>query len=701
MPHPPLASPCARGYAPAMDQALPTGLELLDRVFPFQVLARARREALAQRLELRRYRSGDVILRRGESSRDVHLLALGHIEAVDDQRTPAEVVSVIEPGHYVGERAALFDKPRRITLRARDDVVTYALPGKDFLELVADEPVFAQALAQTLKVKQGIFLAYRKLFARLLSLVDRREFLLSELLPAYRELEPALHPKLARAELDLGALAYAVPRLPEGVTATSFYYLTTDLPALYRDPDEKFEPVRSAARRRAAWRPLPGKLIVLLRDGVSDITDFLTCLCLYAVEARKLRHRLRSPQALLELERLARDPDPARVDAFLEAAGLAPEERRGLQRIWPHDLPRRLHDILLHHEDVALEVDIQIDNYNSRASETWIGQLRGRVRELVDLEDPALEVHIVSSNTHSVGNLLSPYLARRKDELLAWGRRERPELCGEATSDRPWGRAWARREDLLYALSRDHFRHDAQARARADEETRAAGHYRLTSTAFTGIEVQLFDLRRLDPALCDPRVGARRAERPTIIVNVDYAFGQQAEEILATLLFLFGRRVRSVNVMGKAGGLVGRRGDLLLPTATLLQTNDELYPLPNPDLPAALLRDLAPELRVHEGPVLTVAGTLLQDRVLLMFYRRIWKAVGLEMEGSFFARQLISAIETGVVAPDVRSRFAYYTSDVPLEPEQNLSEALHPSEGVPPLYAITRAMLQRIFAQVV
>ena len=81
---------------------------------------------------------------------------------------------------------------------------------------------------------------------------------------------------------------------------------------------------------------------------------------------------------------------------------------------------------------------------------------------------------------------------------------------------------------------------------------------------------------------------------------------------------------------------------------------------------------------------------------MLHFYNRIWKCVGIEMEGSFFARRLISAIETGIVRPDVRSRFAYYVSDVPLNPEENLSESLAPWEGVPPLYAITRAVLQTI-----
>ena len=51
---------------------------------------------------------------------------------------------------------------------------------------------------------------------------------------------------------------------------------------------------------------------------------------------------------------------------------------------------------------------------------------------------------------------------------------------------------------------------------------------------------------------------------------------------------------------------------------------------------------------IHTGPVLTVGGTLLQNRVMLGFYRHIWRCVGLEMEGSFFLRQLRRAIDTGM-----------------------------------------------------
>ncbi|MEL6344002.1 MAG: hypothetical protein AAFV53_12860, partial [Myxococcota bacterium] len=523
-----------------------------------------------------------------------------------------------------------------------------------------------------------------------LNLVSQGGFLLSKLLEDYRALHPALHPLLDQQEIDTGALAYAVHRLPAEVTRTTFYFLTPHLPTLYVDPDEKFTPVSTRSRRRYAWQALPGKVHVLLRDGITDITDLLTCLCVYAVEARKIRRRCSTPELLRALYHVQQGDPAVTEDALVEMVHLSPEELAGLRAIWPEDFWIRFRDILTHHEDVALECDFQIDNYNASAAEKWVRQIREVAAKMVNLEDSRLQVHIISSNTHSVGNCLSAFVARRAEAILAWGRENHPELT---ESD------WRVERDLIYALMRHYIDEVEGAYESCVQEERAAGHHRLRATAFTGIAVDLICAQQLDPSLIDPSLTMQRPENPVLIVNVDYAFGQQAEEILANLLFLFGRQVRSVNVLGKAGGLMGGRGDLMLPRATLLQTNDELYPLPNADLDAGLLQRMAGELPIHEGPVLTVSGTLLQNRQLLQFYRRIWKCVGLEMEGSYFARKLISAIEMGIVRQDVASRFAYYISDVPLDTDENLSARMTPQEGVPPLYAITRTILQQVFDQ--
>ena len=434
---------------------------------------------------------------------------------------------------------------------------------------------------------------------------------------------------------------------------------------------------------------MPGKTLVLLRDGISDITDLLTCLCAYAVEAKKIRQRCRSSEMLIALQRRRSGEDPPSEASLEMMSGLSAAELAGLRRVWPEGLWERIRDILLHHEDISVDCDFQIDNYNASAAERWARQIREVAGELVDLEDETLQVHIISSNTHSVGNCLSAYTARRREAILAWGEKNRPTECANP---------WRNTSDLLYVLARHYIASMPTARQECIDEERAAGHYRLRTTAFTGIAVDLIDACRLDPVLCDPALVFTPPSVPTLIVNVDYAFGQQAEEILSNLLCVFGQSVRSVSVIGKAGGLVGARGDLMVPRATLMQSSDERYPLPRADLNVARLAALAPDRTVHEGPVLTVAGTLLQNRQLLHFYRRFWRCVGLEMEGSYFARTLSAAMGAGIVRADVAARFAYYTSDVPLDPDSTLSEALSPIEGVPPLYAITRAILLEILA---
>jgi hypothetical protein len=111
------------------------------------------------------------------------------------------------------------------------------------------------------------------------------------------------------------------------------------------------------------------------------------------------------------------------------------------------------------------------------------------------------------------------------------------------------------------------------------------------------------------------------------------------------------------------------------------------------------LRRRLPGRGVYQGPLLTAVGTLLQNRMLLNFYRRLWRCVGLEMEGFFYYRHIRKATQLGVIPAGLPLRFLYYVSDLPLEAGVTLSEPLRASEGIPPLYAITREILSSIFEQ--
>ena len=218
------------------------------------------------------------------------------------------------------------------------------------------------------------------------------------------------------------------------------------------------------------------------------------------------------------------------------------------------------------------------------------------------------------------------------------------------------------------------------------------GRYSCNLDSATGIPVDIIvpaHLEKIDPMLV-PSKNPRH-----MIINIDYAFGKQAEHIIRALIVLFHKNIKTFNIMGKAGALTGKRGDLLLATQVLLARDEQAYPMLEPQI-----TEENPFLHcVHKGAVLTVEGTLLQNRPLLNYYKTFWKCVGLEMEGSFYARQIQRAQHQNLLCNEVESNFLYFVSDLPLEEGSQLSKDMEAYESVPPIYGIIRAFLHNIFTR--
>ena len=639
---------------------------ILDDVIPFRFLSAQQRAGLGAELVPHDFKPGDVIIRQGEADDRVYVIESGSVAVFDLRGGSTAPLATITAGHYFGERAPLFGEARSLEVRAAEATRCLSLPGKTFLRLLAEAPAFAHALAHILRDKQGIFVAFDQFMAELLHGVADGEIDLRRLLPLYRKLAPALHRHVADDAIDFGALAYAVRRLPANITRTFLLFLTDNVPDAYAEPDRSFRFIPTGARPRAVYEIVPGKSMVLLRDGLSDLIDLVTCLCALAVEARKLRKRI---------------------------ADLSPDELEQLREVWPEDASDRLRELAAHHEDFHIEIRKQLNNYNSAHSERWTAQLARATRALMGHDPNALPddvtVHVISSNTHSVINCLSPFLAAHAGDIRAWA---------ERTGHRHLGPGWHEPADLAYALSREWQTAHPEAVAQRREIEHACGFQHLRESAFTGIEVQLIDMARVGSRI-DPSVTPPPSGRRSLLVNIDFAFGQQAEEIIGNLIVLFGRNLASVNILGKAGALQGRRGDILVPTCFIEQQHDQLHPVSAETINLERLRGRAHDRGVHVGPMLTVAGTLLQNHPMLQFYRHIWRCIGLEMEGYFYHRKLEESAQLGVVPPTIPLRFLYYVSDLPLDSESNLSGRMSAVEGVPPLYAVTREILSSIFEQ--
>jgi hypothetical protein len=140
-----------------------------------------------------------------------------------------------------------------------------------------------------------------------------------------------------------------------------------------------------------------------------------------------------------------------------------------------------------------------------------------------------------------------------------------------------------------------------------------------------------------------------------LILVSDYAFGHQAESIASALCLLFGTRIRSFNIIGKAGGLEGARGDIVLASQLVKQRDNLITVIANEGLDATRIQQQS-GCPVRTGAVLTVDGTVIQDRNLLLFYKEFFDCISLEMEGSYYARNLLANKELGLVG-NVALRF--------------------------------------------
>ena len=153
--------------------------------------------------------------------------------------------------------------------------------------------------------------------------------------------------------------------------------------------------------------------------------------------------------------------------------------------------------------------------------------------------------------------------------------------------------------------------------------------------------------------------------------------------------------VDSISILGKAGILVGNKGDIMIPDAHIFEGTADNYPFQN----ELSLKDFEGyNINAYKGAMITVLGTSLQNKnVLTYFMQTSWKAIGLEMEGAHYQKaiQVASKIRNHI-GENVKLRYAYYASDNPLETGSTLASGGLGLTGVKPTYLITQKILEQI-----
>jgi len=503
---------------------------------------------------------------------------------------------------------------------------------------------------------------------------------------------PEIYGSLDEDKVELNGMLYVLERLPEGIEECRFVSLTSE--EGYKNAH--FEIIIPKKRRRNCYRVDADQMNIEITRGRSEIYDILTHLTFMYIESEKIRKRIHTEEDR-SLKR-----DWKKVVAFVEKEELSKKDRdiamahlayilgRSFQEVvevYPKFASVTNPDRLLHVVYWLGKIAFQDKNEARKREITFSPVLRERIGHhihsavwaqqakkcIYDLKLAQRPLHIISSNMHSVMNTLFAEVVLK---------REYPK---------------ATPMDLYQILS-DNQNKDLRKKVRS--YALKNGMYDLKDTSSSHIDVQVFDMSKIKHLSTFGKNDA-----PVILV-MDYAFGEQAYGAMDELLkpydvegnILFYMNVESISIMGKAGILCGEKGDIMIPTAHILEGTAGNYPFENQlkvtDFEAADV------IKCFDGGMVTVLGTSLQNRDLLSFFHNsTWDVIGLEMEGAHYQKAIQAASQIRKsIKKDVAVRYAYYASDNPLKTGSTLASGGLGTTGVKPTYTITKKIIEQIVA---
>ncbi len=510
---------------------------------------------------------------------------------------------------------------------------------------------------------------------------------------ALLSLRPEIYGSIAEEKVELSGLLYVIERLPVGIEECRYINLTSD----EGYSKSHFQAIVPPKRRRNCYRIDDEQMNIEITRGRSDIYDILTHLTFIFIESHKIKNRVlidennhevtrdwqKLEQVVLQNKKLSQIDKEKAISHASNILGRTFAEVLDIYNDFGNtDKPDRFLHIIYWLGKLAIE---EIVDNNKRTitfspilrerlghhihGEIWATNIKKVLEENQLLDRP---IHIISANMHSVMNSIFA------TNVLKTKFKDKSDF-------------------FIYEELSKSGAHDVR-----DKVTAVAlkqGMIELDDTSGTNIDVQIFDTAKIELKNSSFPKAKFGAKAPVIIV-MDYAFGEQAYETIDELLKPYKKEtllnVESVSIMGKAGILQGGKGDIMIPNAHINEGTADNYHFEN-ELTAKMFE--GNDIPVFAGPMVTVLGTSLQNRDLLKFFHEsTWKAIGLEMEGSYYQKAIQSASKIRKsINPNVKVRYAYYASDNPLETGSTLASGGLGTTGVKPTYLITIKILEQIF----
>lgn len=523
---------------------------------------------------------------------------------------------------------------------------------------------------------------------------------------AHIQMRSLLHPGAREQAPDMSAFIYSLLRLPDCMPDVEVVVLGQSSAVFHRRgfPDvETWEEVSAPARRRRCFFDGERTLACFIASR-SDIDDVLPMLTAYQIEWNKLHYRLQNLPGSLNLEKALRDTGEFRKLA--QALEIAEEDFSRLCAKLGKACARILTCIAAN--PCRLSVQLLSGSLNEywRATRLWWENIEHACPDIVDRP-----VYFISSNTHSVVNLLSGYALQHRQALLDFlNQPVNADLLDE------WHQIQASQvpsseENFLYYLLKRYLQSPPDPSVPLDYKNHEAtqGILRVASQYSFDLEAQVIELAGLRPELIDPRLGEDLdflQESDALILNIDYPLGLSAYNILAKIAEQVGE-VLGVYVIGKSATLNGAIGDVLIPNVVHDEQSQNTYLFSNSFNAADVAPNLVYGTVLDNQKAVTVRGTFLQnDQYMDVFYREGYTDI--EMEAGPYLSAVYEMFRpqrhptneiVNLYGLPFDLGIMHYASDTPLSKGRNLGASNLSYYGMDSTYAVTIAILRRIFKQ--
>ena len=458
-----------------------------------------------------------------------------------------------------GYDGPVFQK-RLSTVIAEKNTVLAIIKKRDFLDLIHPFSSFATYLSRNIRNKDKILDNLQTYKNFILNSINKGPIDFQTLITLYKKIKPCLHQKADSDELDISAWTYALNRLPSNVIECYIFVLVNKQPRLLNLHEQlgdlKLTKIKTTTRLRDTYKYLDGKNLIVLRDMETDVIDFVSNLCIHYIESKKIRKRIYSPLTISELHKTGKNFEQA-FNVFCIKTGIYiyDDEKNILKQFFGDSFGEKLIKLCLNHQDISISVH-KTPVTNKDSVEYWTQSLWSCMRKILleeekdDISD--LVVDIFQGSKRTLLWCVSPHMYKHKAEILKWAKDNKIETKTKK---------FLNENDKLIAYS--YYYYKAHPEKEKEEMNKECGIRYIEKTFGTGVGIVIINVNKLQPQYVDPNIKIKPASKHHVILHIGYTFGNQSHDIIKPVLMLLGKKARSMNIIGKAGGLIGDRSDIL------------------------------------------------------------------------------------------------------------------------------------------